>query len=106
MTLISPLLLQTQTDHLSAEQTLLINDDDVRQPRPIQAAGGLRAQDLSCSGSDCDISWLCLFVCILAMCFAIPLIYVFWIAEHHVDTDEALHGVSTARNEHVDGGGL
>lgn len=37
---------------------------------------------LSCSGSDCDISWICLFICILALCFAIPLIYVFYIAEH------------------------
>lgn len=37
---------------------------------------------LSCSGSDCDMSWACLFICILALCFAIPLIYVFYIAEH------------------------
>lgn len=38
--------------------------------------------DLSCSGSDCDISWTVLLVCILALCFAIPLIYVLYIAEH------------------------
>lgn len=84
---------------------MLINDDNVTQPRPIQAAGRLRAHDLSCSGSDCDLSWLCLFVFILAMCFAIPLIYVFWIAEHHVDTDDMLSLVAlTEPNEHHDGG--
>lgn len=34
------------------------------------------------SGSDCDISWICLLIFILALCFAIPLIYVIYIAEH------------------------
>lgn len=43
---------------------------------------GAPKNDLSCSGSDCDISWICLLVCILALCFAIPLIYVIYIAEH------------------------
>ncbi|XP_063709318.1 lysM and putative peptidoglycan-binding domain-containing protein 3 [Culicoides brevitarsis] len=36
----------------------------------------------SFDGSDCDMNWLCLFVCILALCFAIPLIYVWIIYEH------------------------
>lgn len=40
---------------------------------------GAPKNDLSCSGSDCDISWICLLVCILALCFAIPLIYVIYI---------------------------
>lgn len=43
---------------------------------------GAPRSDLSCSGSDCDISWICLFIFILALCFAIPLIYVIYIAEH------------------------
>lgn len=43
---------------------------------------GAPKNDLSCSGSDCDISWICLLVCILALCFAIPLVYVIYIAEH------------------------
>lgn len=43
---------------------------------------GAPKNDLSCSGSDCDISWICLLICILALCFAIPLIYVIYIAEH------------------------
>lgn len=34
------------------------------------------------SGSDCDIPWICLLIFILALCFAIPLIYVIYIAEH------------------------
>lgn len=43
---------------------------------------GAPRNDFSCSGSDCDISWICLLVVILALCFAIPLIYVIYIAEH------------------------
>lgn len=43
---------------------------------------GAPRNDFTCSGSDCDISWICLLVFILALCFAIPLIYVIYIAEH------------------------
>lgn len=46
------------------------------------AIRGAPRNDFSCSGSDCDISWICLLVVILALCFAIPLIYVIYIAEH------------------------
>lgn len=38
------------------------------------------------------MSWMCLFVVILALCLAIPLIYVLYIAEHHVDTEESMEG--------------
>lgn len=37
---------------------------------------------LSCSGSDWDISYPALVVCIILVIFAVPLIYVFYIAEH------------------------
>ncbi|XP_315125.5 lysM and putative peptidoglycan-binding domain-containing protein 3 [Anopheles gambiae] len=53
-------------------------DDSFPQPRPLR----LPANDFSCNGSDCDISWICLLVFILALCFAIPLIYVVYVAEH------------------------
>ncbi|XP_058464210.1 lysM and putative peptidoglycan-binding domain-containing protein 3 [Malaya genurostris] len=53
-------------------------DDGLPQPRPLR----LPTNDFSCNGSDCDISWICLLVCILALCFAIPLIYVIYVAEH------------------------
>lgn len=46
------------------------------------AIRGAPRSDFSCSGSDCDIPWICLLVVILALCFAIPLIYVIYIAEH------------------------
>lgn len=46
------------------------------------AIRGAPRNDFTCSGSDCDISWICLLICILALCFAIPLIYVIYIAEH------------------------
>lgn len=51
--------------------------------RPHSISGqNMDLRDLSCSGSDCDISWIFLLICILVLCFAIPLIYVFYIAEH------------------------
>lgn len=46
------------------------------------AIRGAPRNDFSCSGSDCDISWICLLVLILALCFAIPLFYIIYIAEH------------------------
>lgn len=55
------------------------------------AIRGAPKNDLSCSGSDCDISWICLLFCILALCFAIPLIYVIYVAEH---PDEFRHNES------------
>lgn len=66
-------------DDDSAQQALLT--DDGSRPTPHSIRGAPRT-DLSCSGSDCDISWICLLVFILALCFAIPLIYIFYIAEH------------------------
>ncbi|CAG9765957.1 unnamed protein product [Ceutorhynchus assimilis] len=37
---------------------------------------------LSCNGSDWDISFPALIVCIVLVIFAVPIIYVFYIAEH------------------------
>lgn len=54
-------------------------DDSIPQPRVIP---GPAVRPWDWSGSDCDMSWVCLFIVILALCFAIPLIYVFYIAEH------------------------
>uniref|UniRef100_A0A182PF55 LysM domain-containing protein n=1 Tax=Anopheles epiroticus TaxID=199890 RepID=A0A182PF55_9DIPT len=67
-------------DPMSSEPLLLSGeyDDNFPQPRPLR----LPANDFSCNGSDCDISWICLLVFILALCFAIPLIYVVYVAEH------------------------
>lgn len=65
----------------SAEEHLLKNPShstDFIVPHSIP----VNTIDLSFSGTDCDMSWICLFVCILALCFAIPLIYVIYIAEH------------------------
>lgn len=57
--------------------------EEGRRPRTSpHAIRGAPKADLNCSGSDCDISWIVLLVLILALCFAIPLIYVIYIAEH------------------------
>jgi hypothetical protein len=81
----SPTIRYTKTNGTttsSVTQPLLsqiLDDDDLiprmrilKQPR----------NDFSFNGSDCDISWICLLICILALCFLIPLIYVLYIAEH------------------------
>lgn len=36
----------------------------------------------SCSGADADISWIGLIICVVILVFALPLIYVLYIAEH------------------------
>ncbi|KAM7345884.1 uncharacterized protein ACRADG_011976 isoform 2-T2 [Cochliomyia hominivorax] len=59
--------------------TNILDDSNVPMLHRIRGPS-LRAMDWS--GSDCDMSWVCLFVVILALCFVIPLVYVFYIAEH------------------------
>lgn len=79
-----PIHVRKYTDHQTNEERDSFFNDPLlahldSSPHVIR---GAPKNDLSCSGSDCDISWICLLVCILALCFAIPLIYVIYIAEH------------------------
>ncbi|XP_050094329.1 uncharacterized protein LOC126577014 [Anopheles aquasalis] len=74
-------LFDAEDENSCIQQPLLLSgeyDDSLPQPRALR----LPANDFSCNGSDCDISWICLLVFILALCFAIPLIYVVYVAEH------------------------
>ncbi|XP_055690870.1 lysM and putative peptidoglycan-binding domain-containing protein 3 [Lutzomyia longipalpis] len=61
-------------------------DDAIPQPRIIPIR---HRMDMSCNGADCDISWVCLFIFILVLCFAIPIIYIIFKTEpeheHHVE---------------------
>ncbi|XP_059614435.1 uncharacterized protein LOC132260385 [Phlebotomus argentipes] len=68
-------------DERDMAQPLLsgVVDDTVPQPRIIPVRHRV---DMSCNGADCDISWVCLFVCILILCFLIPIIYIFFKTEH------------------------
>lgn len=80
----------------SAEANELYTDDHTNQSGP-HAIRGAPRNDFTCSGSDCDISWICLLVFILALCFAIPLIYIIYIAEHpdqfhHKDAEQFIIG--------------
>lgn len=87
-------------DDLFTDPLLLhLDDDEVSTVNGSRYRGGPHAirgaprNEFTCSGSDCDISWICLLICILALCFAIPLIYVIYIAEHRDefnDTDANL----------------
>ncbi|CAH1966990.1 unnamed protein product [Acanthoscelides obtectus] len=42
---------------------------------------------LNCNGADCGISWVALIICIVILIFAVPLILLFYVAEHHHDHD-------------------
>lgn len=74
-----------------ASDPLLFNGDPTRQPKVVLAKPRV---DFAFNGSDCDLNWLCLFVCILALCFAIPLIYVYVVYEEKVHP-EHFHHIST-----------
>lgn len=37
---------------------------------------------ISFNGADADIPWIALIICMVVLIFAVPLIYVFYIAEH------------------------
>lgn len=61
------------------EISLLPNEPVIREPEFTR---------ISCSGADADISWIALIVCVIVIVFAVPVIYVFYIAEH---PDQYLH---------------
>lgn len=44
--------------------------------------GAPRNDYLTFNGSDCELNWIVLLICILAVCVIVPLIYVFWVYEH------------------------
>lgn len=48
-------------------------------PRAIAAP---KIDYLDFDGSDWDMNWICLLICILAVCVIVPLIYVFLVYEH------------------------
>lgn len=75
----------TITDHSNTIEDPLLGGDETtvyngmtRRTRPHSISGhNMELKDLSCSGSDCDISWIFLLICILVLCFAIPLIVIY-----------------------------
>lgn len=66
---------EPESVHQSAEDVCLLPQNTTTQPDPI-------ISKLNCNGSDWDISYPVLVICIVLVIFAIPLIYVFYIAEH------------------------
>lgn len=59
-----------------------ISDEEVQlMPNEVKTVEP-EVSKITCSGADADISWIALVVCIVIVIFAIPLIYVFYIAEH------------------------
>lgn len=71
-------------------------ENDISNPIVLRKRNEL----FSCSGSDWDISWICLLILILALCVAIPLIYVVYIAEH---PEEFHHKSAELHHENTSG---
>lgn len=72
--------------------------DGVDAPIPTVVLAKPR-MDFSINGSDCDLNWIFLFVCILALCFAIPLVYIFYIAEEKIHHDALIHEATVAHHD-------
>lgn len=77
--LIGPTLAGDACELYTTATTATDDPDFQRGPHAIR---GTPRSEFTCNGSDCDISWICLLIFILALCFAIPLIYIIYIAEH------------------------
>ncbi|EDW35020.1 GL20099 [Drosophila persimilis] len=61
----------------------LLNDLLVDRHAPlVRPIPGPSLRAIDWSGSDCDMSWICLLIFILALCVVIPLVYVVYLAEH------------------------
>lgn len=79
-------------------------DESIPQPRVIPVRHRF---EVNFNGTDCDMSWVCLFICILLLCVAIPLIYVFWTVEHDhnhqhgEDVLPRLFKAATANTSHI-----
>lgn len=69
----------SETIEPTAGDTLLERSQFRGYPRTF---GAPRNDYLTFSGSDCELNWVVLLICILALCVIVPLIYVFWIYEH------------------------
>jgi len=63
----------------SVEDPLLDNSQFRGYPRTL---GPPKADYLTFNGSDCELNWIVLLVCILALCVIVPLIYVYLVYEH------------------------
>lgn len=72
-----------------------------------RAIGAPKIDYLDFNGSDCEMNWICLLICILAVCVIVPLIYVYLVYEHpekfvhehsKYDDPEAFHHINITRN--------
>ncbi|XP_037897026.1 lysM and putative peptidoglycan-binding domain-containing protein 3 isoform X1 [Glossina fuscipes] len=73
----------TANSHIDASAPLITDTlDDSTDVLNVHRIRGPSLRTINWSGSDCDMSWVCLFIFILILCFVIPLVYVVYIAEH------------------------
>lgn len=63
---------------LSVEDALSENTAFRGYPRTF----GAPRSDITFNGSDCELNWIVLLICILAVCVIVPLIYVYMVHEH------------------------
>jgi len=73
--------LESSVEDLSAEPLL----DNTQFRGYIRTFGAPRNDYLSFNGNDCELNWIALLICILALCVIVPLIYVYIAYEHPED---------------------
>lgn len=73
-------------DHSVTNEVDATSLNDVNNPLLFRGypktLGAPRNEFLSFSGSDCELNWIVLLFCILAICVIVPLIYVYLVYEH------------------------
>ncbi|XP_036332153.1 lysM and putative peptidoglycan-binding domain-containing protein 4 isoform X1 [Rhagoletis pomonella] len=82
----------TENDSAALLEDILNDDFAETHVRPIR---GPSLSTLLWSGSDGDMTWVCLFIVILALCFAIPLVVViFWTHPHSSGSNHNNHATT------------
>ncbi|XP_017108086.1 lysM and putative peptidoglycan-binding domain-containing protein 4 [Drosophila bipectinata] len=74
---------EANMEHPFEDNAPLLNHMLVDRHAPlVRPIPGPSFRAIDWSGSDCDLSWICLLIFILALCVVIPLVYVIYLAEH------------------------
>ncbi|XP_034479708.1 lysM and putative peptidoglycan-binding domain-containing protein 4 [Drosophila innubila] len=74
---------ESKMEHPLDDNAALLDDMLIDRHAPrVRPIPGPSLRAIDWSGSDCDMSWICLLIFILALCVVIPLVYVIYLAEH------------------------
>ena len=86
----------TSVENLSSEPLI----DRTQFRGYIRTFGAPKNDYLSLSGSDCELNWVVLLLCILAICVIVPLIYVYVAYEHPEEFSHSKYDDSDLKKIH------